>query len=479
MRDALFRFLLLTGTTGRGTYLATGVGLFGVKYVLDWTFATQVFWQSWTVLNYLIWPDRRSVTVLNLPPEEQAFGATMVAVALPFIWIGVTLTLRRLRDAGLPLALVLLFFIPLVNLLLILLLCVVPSRPAVPALPPAAELPSPRRARTAHRRLAGESCSAAFGLACVVSVAVTVAAVYLSANLLKSYGFGLFVAAPFQQGLLAAILYGLPRRRSVGACLLVATAATALSGVVLLIVALEGLACIIMAAPIALVLALIGGLVGFVLQTRPWIDDATLAMIVAVLLALPALTAAEAAGGSEPAVREVRTEVGVNAAPEQVWEQVVSFPPLPEPSDPVFRTGIAYPQRAEIHGRGVGAVRHCVFSTGAFVEPIDVWDEPHQLAFRVTDQPPPMAELSPFHIHSPHLDHFLVSHRGEFRLERLSNGRTRLVGTTWYSNRMWPADYWNLWSDLIIHQIHARVLDHVRGLAEGRVDNPNQDGTTP
>jgi hypothetical protein len=31
---------------------------------------------------------------------------------------------------------------------------------------------------------------------------------------------------------------------------------------------------------------------------------------------------------------------------------------------------------------------------------------------------------------------------------------------------MWPADYWALWSDAIIHRIHRRVLDHVRALAE-------------
>jgi hypothetical protein len=43
-----------------------------------------------------------------------------------------------------------------------------------------------------------------------------------------------------------------------------------------------------------------------------------------------------------------------------------------------------------------------VFSTGAFFEPIEIWDEFHCLAFRVTDQPPPIGELSPFHIDKRH-----------------------------------------------------------------------------
>jgi hypothetical protein len=69
-------------------------------------------------------------------------------------------------------------------------------------------------------------------------------------------------------------------------------------------------------------------------------------------------------------------------------------------------------------------------------------------------------------IHPAHLDHYLQSRQGEFLLEGWADGRTRLVGTTWYSNRMWPAAYWNLWSDYIIHRIHGRVLTHIKKLAE-------------
>jgi hypothetical protein len=149
-----------------------------------------------------------------------------------------------------------------------------------------------------------------------------------------------------------------------------------------------------------------------------------------------------------------------------VWPIVLAFPPLKEPDDWMFRAGIAYPMRAEIDGRGPGAVRRCVFSTGTFVEPIEVWEEPTRLGFRVTESPPPMKEWNPWDVHPPHLDGYLVSRQGEFLLERLPDGRTRLVGSTWYTNRMWPTAYWYLWSDAIIHRIHERVLCHIRDLAE-------------
>ncbi len=43
--------------------------------------------------------------------------------------------------------------------------------------------------------------------------------------------------------------------------------------------------------------------------------------------------------------------------------------------------------------------------------------------------------------------------------------RTRLEGTTWYTNRMWPPPYWNLRSDYVIQRIHRRVLTHIQKLA--------------
>jgi hypothetical protein len=52
---------------------------------------------------------------------------------------------------------------------------------------------------------------------------------------------------------------------------------------------------------------------------------------------------------------------------------VIEFSKLPPPQEAIFKLGIAYPMRAQIAGHGPGAIRHCVFSTGAFVEPIEVW----------------------------------------------------------------------------------------------------------
>jgi len=54
----------------------------------------------------------------------------------------------------------------------------------------------------------------------------------------------------------------------------------------------------------------------------------------------------------------------------------------------------------------------------------------------------------------------------QFLLTRLLDGRTRLEGTAWYQNDLWPSRYQQQWSDQIIHRIQMQVLDHLKRKAE-------------
>ncbi len=454
-------------TLDRLPYLLIGVVLFLVKFAFDWTIARQFFGQSWSPFNYLVWPNERVLRVFELGESDRGFSLTMLISSLPFIWTGVILTLHRLRATGLPLSLILLFFVTVVNLLLFLVLVLLPTQEVLDAVAvPRLRVQHVESLRTVHRSIVRESYWRSGLLALAIAVPLEVMAVVLSAQVLQSYGFSLFVGAPFSLGMISVLLFGFSHPQPLGACLTVALSAATLVGVMILAIALEGIICLLMAAPIAYFLAFLGALVGYAIRARPWLNDRLAALLLAMAVSMPALMAAESTNEPEPSLRVVRTEMEIDAPPDQVWPHVLSFPPLAEPDDWTFHTGIAYPQRAEIHGEGVGAIRYCVFSTGTFVEPIDVWNPPSRLHFRVTEQPEPMREWSPYHIHPAHLDHYLVSERGEFLLQSLPNGRTRLVGTTWYSNRMWPAPYWGLWSDSIIHRIHSRVLNHVKRLTE-------------
>ena len=121
---------------------------------------------------------------------------------------------------------------------------------------------------------------------------------------------------------------------------------------------------------------------------------------------------------------------------------------------------------AQLVGQGVGAIRYCNFSTGSFVEPITVWDEPTLLAFNVEEQPIPMKELSPYDIEPKHLHGYFTSTKGQFHLSEISHKTTLLEGTTWYYIKIKPEIYWKQWTDFLIHKIHNRVLEHIKEESE-------------
>jgi hypothetical protein len=286
---------------------------------------------------------------------------------------------------------------------------------------------------------------------------------------LHSYGWTLFILLPSLVGALSTCLFVRnDPQRSFAQSAGVATVSLLLVGAGLLLLGIEGAVCLLMAFPLALPLALLGAWLAWLL--RRWIraHRASPPVLTCLLPSAFLLLGAEAAVPREAPIYAVRSAVVIDAAPETVWKNVVSFGRLPAPDGWLFRTGIAYPIRAEIRGTGVGAVRRCHFSTGPFVEPIEVWDEPRLLRFAVTANPPALEETSPWGaIHPPHVEGFLVSKRGQFRLTGLSGGRTLLEGTTWYQHGLYPAGYWRLWSDWIIHRIHLQVLEHVKRLSEG------------
>jgi hypothetical protein len=364
----------------------------------------------------------------------------------------------------LPTWLVLLFFLPVINLAFFALLCVLPSRPG----PDLRRPPRGGRIRAFLDRLIPDHPTGSAALSLIVTVPFGVAATALGTSFLSNYGWGMFVALPFCLGLASVLLYGYHRPPALRSCLAVACLSTVLLGLALLALAIEGVICLVMALPLGLLLAAMGGAVGYVIQLRPWSRDQAPATLLVLLVFLPGLMGAESLNPREAPLLVVRTTAEIDATPAHVWQHVVSFAELGEPEEWLFRLGIAYPMRAEIQGHGVGAVRHCVFSTGSFVEPIEVWEEPRRLSFSVTFNPPPMQEWTPYReIQPPHLNDFLVSHGGQFLLTPLSDARTELEATTWYQHHMWPATYWQLWSDWIIHRIHRRVLQHIQQLTEG------------
>jgi uncharacterized membrane protein YhaH (DUF805 family) len=442
------RLLTFEGRVKRTQYFVSGVALVGLKYGVD-CFVASRFGEHWKITNYFLPPI--GITLFGLGSNPKLY-LTLWAVAIPFFWLGIALTLGRLRDAGRRAGWLFLFFVPLVNLLLFLYLSI--ASPGV--LSESKGIPEGTAAKTRTAPIWGVVLAAALGLALVL----------LGANFLAQYAWGLFLGVPFMTGFVTSWFLNAKARQSrkltIGLCALTPI----LIGLALIGFRLEGLACLLMAVPLALPFSIAGGLAAYHFLGGPP-RRLTAPGVSASVALVPLLMFVEHGANLQPPVRPVVTSITINAPVAVVWKNVVAFPPLASPREWMFHTGIAYPIGAVIVGSGVGAVRTCRFSTGDFVEPITVWDENHLLTFNVAAQPPALREIGFGSVSTPHVDrNYMRSQHGQFRLVALDERHTLLEGTTWYQDYFWPQMYWRAWSDAIVHGIHTRVLEHVKEQAE-------------
>jgi uncharacterized membrane protein YhaH (DUF805 family) len=400
-------------------------------------------------------------------------GMTLVLWTLPFVWIAVSMSIRRCRDAGLTPWVGMVMLVPILNFAGMLFLAVMPASSERKQAgvdndlelqsawqPPSTDLSDvpfpPEQSSAVLPAIAGIAAGVLY------AIVVTTLTVYVFAN----YGSALFFGTPLIAGAVSAYLLNGSAAQSMPRTLGHTSLMVLFCCSGFLFIGLEGAICILMAVPIMLPIALMGAMIGRAIAIETRRPRREHRGLIGCLLAVPIFASWEGSLVSTPTLA-VTTHIDVQAPLDVVWNAVVRFPEITARPAWYFRMGIAAPLRARIEGQGVGALRYCEFTTGTFVEPITTWDKPHCLAFTVSEQPEPMFELTPYrHLHPPHLDGSFRSIRGEFQLSPLPGGGTRLAGTTWYTLAIHPHAYWTIWSDALVHRIHERVLKHIKTTAE-------------
>src|SRR5262249_53226964 len=151
---------------------------------------------------------------------------------LPFLWAGMTLTVRRAVDAGWPAWCAVLFFVPYVSYVLIAALCLKPTHPTIDR----AIEPESGRSSFGRAALSAISAGALFG------VAVSVAALRIT----QTYGLALLFLTPFMMGAITGFV--LKRRYDAdGADTTWVTFGTfVVAGLAMFFASLEGAACLLM-----------------------------------------------------------------------------------------------------------------------------------------------------------------------------------------------------------------------------------------
>lgn len=397
-------------------------------------------------MGFWLLPLRRLIRLEALTPTA---AALVFAFSLAATWALAIASLRRASRSNDALPLAIFTVVPVLQLAAVLMLAFLPVRTASP------------EDKTPPEERSGSNVSHVLqGL--LAGMALIVGAVLVSALTFGAYGWGLFVMTPFVVGVTTAYVANrrapLSGRRTMGLVL----AALALGSATLIVLALEGLACLIMAAPLGAGVALIGATLGQTMA-KALHDGSTPMMSVAVL---PILFALEAAmPPAAPIVVDQSIEI---AAPrEKVWSALTSSEPIRSSPGLVEQAGLAYPIGSRLIGEGVGARRIGLFSTGTARERVTEWNPGRKLAFAVLDQPPAMEEMSPYRrVHAPHVSGYFETEWTSFEIEELPGGGTRLTARAAHVLRIDPVLYWAPIARWAIHQNVSRVLRDIRGKAE-------------
>lgn len=231
---------------------------------------------------------------------------------------------------------------------------------------------------------------------------------------------------------------------------------TMLVVLVSLIVGWEGSVCIVIALPLLLAGASVGGFIGSIKALHRWSARS-------VIVAMPILFAPLEQQITSP-TRWVVTVSSIDiAAPvAAVWPLVVSVDSiLPSEQHPALYTRIGFPRpiAATIAGSGVGAVRSARFERGlVFTETVTRWDPERLLSFSIdpnTESIPPTTLDRHVTIGGPFFDVLT----GTYELHPIDGGRsTRLILRSEHrvSTRFNTYAVW--WVDRVMASIQQNIL---------------------
>lgn len=329
-----------------------------------------------------------------------------------------------------------------------------------------------------------------FILSMLATLVFSCGAYLLLAEFNKSLGWSVILVGPFLNGMLFVFLYALLNREVDPAsgvttarqlpdfarlAVLLPTILVCIEIAVLFALLLEGIICILMAAPFFYVCTLMGSMVAYAILKGLKAKPGRNMMLSVIALGLtPLLTQpAENQLLVESLKTKVTTEIIINAPPDKVFEYVKAFPPIPadypvrHAEESLFLLGLPAPKQSTIDCDGPGCMRHCIFNQNTqFEEQVTIYKPGKELIFTVTSVVGPQNPITGVDIHVMPGGMYFDNHQGQFLLDEIAPGKTRVRGTTWYTLQSSLNWYAKPWADLMLHTIHRRVLEHVKTLAE-------------
>lgn len=231
---------------------------------------------------------------------------------------------------------------------------------------------------------------------------------------------------------------------------------------------LEAAICVLVAVPIVLPFAFLGGwIMSLILKKRETGGRLQLAGFVLLPFAVAPL---EQAWESPHTTHVMENTIAIAATPEEIWKQIYEVPAIARdeiPAQWIYHLGFPRPVAAMIDREGVGGRRHATFEGDvSFYEVVTVWEPTKRLSFTIKADPA-------FVPHTAFDEHIIVGGRfydvldGTYELEKVDAGNTilHLSSTHRLSTRFnWYAGWWSEW---VMSQIQGSILEVIKDRAEG------------
>jgi hypothetical protein len=234
-----------------------------------------------------------------------------------------------------------------------------------------------------------------------------------------------------------------------------------------LVTGMEAVICVIMALPILLGAAALGGLLAHALLPR---NGPRPHLQVTFAVFIPFVAAWIEGSMDWPSeMKSITNTIIIEASAEDIWPEIASVAAIPPEQIPerwIYWIGFPKPVAATLDHHGVGGVRIATFERDvSFFEEVTEWDKPRKLSFTIHADP----EFIP---QSAFDRHIIVGGRfydvldGTYEIEPLGTDRCRLHLTSNHrlSTRFNAYAAW--WSVKIMDQIQGSILEVIRSRAE-------------
>ncbi|TGE13084.1 SRPBCC family protein [Hymenobacter elongatus] len=225
---------------------------------------------------------------------------------------------------------------------------------------------------------------------------------------------------------------------------------------------LEGVICLIIIAPLFIILSAVGGILYRFFTRGKNSSNNHKTFVVASFALLPFLAAPlESQFATPDDFRRVENTILIQAPVEAVWHNIIRVPPISAQdlgSSLVDKIGFPRPVEATLSFEGVGGVRHATFERGVeFIETVDVWEPLRRISFSIV---PNTATIPPttFDEHVTVGGRFFDVLRGTYELQPVDARHTRLIlySQQRLSTRLNP--YAGLWTDFVMSEIQSRIV---------------------